>query len=73
MFSYSLEGLAGKIDAGHESSSVVSGTLTASSAYEGEVRSGSSLSLSEEKAESDPRKSTALHHEVGLFIEMHNI
>ncbi|XP_040198307.1 A-kinase anchor protein 13 isoform X4 [Rana temporaria] len=61
--SYSLEGLAGKIDAGHESSSVVSGTLTAPSAYEGEVRSGSSLSLSEEKAESDPRKSTALHHE----------
>ncbi|XP_073474519.1 A-kinase anchor protein 13 isoform X3 [Aquarana catesbeiana] len=61
--SYSLEGLAGKTDAGHESSSVVSGTLTAPSPYEGEIRSGSSLSLTEEKTESDQRKSTALHHE----------
>ncbi|XP_077328538.1 A-kinase anchor protein 13 isoform X3 [Lithobates pipiens] len=62
--SYSLEGLAGKTDAGHESSSsVVSGSLTAPSAYEGEIRSGSSLSLTEEKTESDQRKSTTLHHE----------
>ncbi|XP_072258796.1 A-kinase anchor protein 13 isoform X2 [Pyxicephalus adspersus] len=61
--SYSLEGLAGKTATSHESSSVVSGTLTAPSAYEGEARSGSLLSLTEDKPESDQRKSTASHNE----------
>ncbi|KAM5171875.1 A-kinase anchor protein 13 [Mantella aurantiaca] len=61
--SYSLEGLAGKATSSHEPSSVVSGNLSEPCAYEGEVRSGSSHSLSEEKTESTQRKSIASSHE----------
>lgn len=71
LFSYSLEGLAAKADASHESSSVVSDTLSAPSAYRGEVLSGSSLSLTEEKTESNQSKSLASSHEVSLFTDIH--
>ncbi|XP_018423060.1 PREDICTED: A-kinase anchor protein 13 [Nanorana parkeri] len=61
--SCSLEGLAGKTTTSHETSTVVSGNLTAPSSFEREVRSGSSLSLTEEKTESDQRRSRASHHQ----------
>ncbi|KAM9311921.1 A-kinase anchor protein 13 [Gastrophryne carolinensis] len=63
--SYSLEGLAAKTTATSDSLSAGSGNLSALSAYEEETSRGSSVSLTEDKPESEQRKSAALHPEQG--------